>query len=112
MPSCTSSRITHTTSRQALYLHFTDRTTLFLEVSRIVDASLRTAARQRRVDDAPTARAALHEAVALQAWLKRRLKGVATALDVGHDPAGDVVGVRTGFGAGKSARCRGTLSYQ
>lgn len=78
-------------SRQALYLHFTDRTTLFLEVSRVVDTSLRTAARQRRVDDAPTARAALREAVALQAWLKPRLKGVATALDVlrRHDPAAD-----------------------
>jgi AcrR family transcriptional regulator len=78
-------------SRQALYLHFADRTSLFLEVSRVLDASLRTPARQRRVDEAPTARAALREAVALQAWLKPRLKGVANALDVlsRSDPAAD-----------------------
>lgn len=78
-------------SRQALYLHFADRTSLFLEVSRVLDASLRTPARQRRVDEAPTARDALREAIALQAWLKPRLKGVATALDVlrRSDPAAD-----------------------
>ncbi len=69
-------------SRQALYLHFADRATLFLEVSRMVDASLRTPQRQQRVDDAPTGRDALREAVALQAWLKPRLRGIATALDV------------------------------
>ena len=69
-------------SRQALYLHFTDRTELLLEVSRVADSTLRTPARQRRVDHAPTARDALREAIALQAWLKPRLKGVATALDV------------------------------
>ena len=78
-------------SRQALYLHFADRTGLFLEVSRVADATLRTPQRQRRVDEAPTARHALREAVALQAWLKPRLKGVATALDVLRrtDPAAD-----------------------
>lgn len=78
-------------SRQALYLHFADRTALFLEVSRVADATLRTPVRQRRVDEAPTARDALREAVALQAWLKPRLKGVATALDVlrRSDPAAD-----------------------
>jgi AcrR family transcriptional regulator len=69
-------------SRQALYLHVADRASLLLEVSRLVDATLRTPARQRRVDEAPTARDALREAVALQAWLKPRLHGVATALDV------------------------------
>src|SRR5713226_92767 len=79
-------------SRQGLYLHFADRTSLFLEVSRVADAALRTPTRQRRVDEAPTARVALREAIALQAWLKPRLKGVATALDVlrGSDPAADV----------------------
>lgn len=43
------------------------------------------------MDEAPTARDALREAVALQAWLKPRLKGVATALDVlrRSDPAAD-----------------------
>lgn len=78
-------------SRQALYLHFADRTQLFLEVSRVADARLRTPARQRRIDEAPTAREALREAIAVQAWLKPRLKGVATALDVlrRNDPAAD-----------------------
>jgi len=69
-------------SRQALYLHFADRASLILEVSRFVDATLRTPARQRRIDEAPTARDALREAIALQAWLKPRLHGIATALDV------------------------------
>ncbi len=78
-------------SRQALYLHFADRTTLFLEVSRMADAEARTPARQRRVDDAPSGRKALRETVALQAWLKPRLRGIATALDVLRrtDPAAD-----------------------
>jgi AcrR family transcriptional regulator len=69
-------------SRQALYLHFADRNALFIEVCRMADAALRTPRRQDRVDNAPTAREALREAIALQAWLKPRLKGVATAIDV------------------------------
>jgi AcrR family transcriptional regulator len=79
-------------SRQALYLHFVDRTSLFVEVSRLADSSLRTPERQRRVNEAPTAREALREAIALQAWLKPRLKGIATALDVlrRSDPAAEV----------------------
>ncbi|MBW3580510.1 MAG: TetR/AcrR family transcriptional regulator [Actinobacteria bacterium] len=78
-------------SRQALYLHFADRTSLFLEVSRLADSTARTTARQRRIDEAPTARDAFREAIALQAFLKPRLKGVATALDVlrRSDPAAD-----------------------
>jgi AcrR family transcriptional regulator len=76
-------------SRQALYLHFADRTSLLLEVSRLADSTARTPARQRRIDEAPTAREAFREAIALQAFLKPRLKGVATALDVlrRSDPA-------------------------
>lgn len=79
-------------SRQALYLHFIDRSALFLEVSRLADSMNRTPARQRRIDEAPTARDALREAIALQAWLKPRLRGVATAIDVlrRSDPAADV----------------------
>lgn len=69
-------------SRQALYLHFADRAELLVEVSRIVDASERTPERQQRIDQAPTARDALREAVALQAWLKPRLRAVASALDI------------------------------
>lgn len=78
-------------SRQALYLHFRDRTSLFLEVSRLADSTARTPKRQRRIDEAPTARDAFREAIALQAFLKPRLKGVATALDVLRrtDPAAD-----------------------
>lgn len=69
-------------SRQALYLHFTDRTSLFLEVSRLADSTTRTPTRQRRIDEAPTARDAFREAIALQAFLKPRLQAVAAALDV------------------------------
>jgi AcrR family transcriptional regulator len=69
-------------SRQALYLHFTDRTELLVEVSRVADSTLRTPARQSRIDHAPTARDAFREAITLQAWLKPRLRAVATALDV------------------------------
>jgi AcrR family transcriptional regulator len=78
-------------SRQALYLHFADRTDLFLEVSRLADSTARTPTRQRRIDEAPTAREAFREAIALQAWLKPRLKGIATTLDVlrRSDPAAD-----------------------
>jgi len=69
-------------SRQALYLHFADRTDLILEVSRLVDVSSRTPERQSRVDEAPTARDALREAIALQAAIKPELHAAATALDV------------------------------
>ena len=69
-------------SRQAVYLHFADRTELLLEVSRQADSSARTPERQRRIDDAPTARDALRAAVAVQAEIKPELRGIATALDV------------------------------
>ena len=68
-------------SRQALYLHFADRATLLLEVTRAADAAYRTPDEQRRVDDAPDARAALAQAIALQARLKPELHAVATAFD-------------------------------
>jgi len=68
-------------SRQAVYLHFTDRAQLLVELTRAVDAAARTPDLQRLVDDAPTARAALAQSVALQARLKPKLHGVATALD-------------------------------
>jgi AcrR family transcriptional regulator len=78
-------------SRQALYLHFADRTQLILEVSRVADVTARTPERQRRVDEADTARMALREAIALQAVIKPELRGIATALDVLRrtDPAAD-----------------------
>lgn len=68
-------------SRQALYLHFADRSALLLEVTRAVDAAERTPEEQRRVDEAPTGTAALAEAIALQARLKPRLHAVVAALD-------------------------------
>lgn len=68
-------------SRQAVYLHFDDRAALLLELTRTVDAAERTPEEQQRVDQAPTGRAALAQAIALQARLKPKLHGVATALD-------------------------------
>lgn len=78
-------------SRQAVYLHFADRASLFLAVSRAADAQARTAERQRRIDEAPTARAALREAIAVQALIKGQLRGVATTMDALRrtDPAAD-----------------------
>ena len=78
-------------SRQALYLHFPDRTTLLVEASRASDAANRTPRRQARVDDAPTGREALLRTVALQAYLKPRLHAMTTALDVlrRSDPAAE-----------------------
>lgn len=67
-------------SRQALYLHFADRASLLVEASRQADADNRTPDRQRRVDDAVTARVALRETVRLQAYLKPRLHGMTVAL--------------------------------
>jgi len=68
-------------SRQAVYLHFADRATLLLELTRAVDSAVRTPSEQRRVDEAPSGRAALGAAVLLQARLKPKLHGVVTALD-------------------------------
>lgn len=78
-------------SRQALYLHFPDRTQLLLAVSRVADDTARTPDRQRRVDAAPTGRQALRAAIALQATIKPQLHGIATALDVLRrtDPAAE-----------------------
>jgi AcrR family transcriptional regulator len=76
-------------SRQALYLHFADRAALFVEVSRLVDSTERTADRQRRVDQAPSGREALRQAIALQGVLKPRVNGLAVTMDVMRraDPA-------------------------
>lgn len=68
-------------SRQAVYLHFPDRTSVLVEASRAADAANRTP-RQARVDEAPTAAAALREAVSLQAYLKPRLHAMTVALGV------------------------------
>jgi AcrR family transcriptional regulator len=69
-------------SRQALYLHFADRTALLLEVGRQADSAARTAGRQQRIDGAATAHEALRATISVQAELKPELQGIATALDV------------------------------
>ena len=69
-------------SRQAVYLHFPDRTSLLEEASRVADAANRTPRRQARIDGAPTGRRALRETVALQAYLKPRLRAMTLALGV------------------------------
>ncbi len=76
-------------SRQAIYLHFDDRTELLLEVSRQVDTAARTPERQRRIDKAESSRGALRQSISVQAEIKPQLRGIATALDVlrRSDPA-------------------------
>jgi AcrR family transcriptional regulator len=80
-------------SRQAIYLHFADLSEMLLELSREADSVTRTAALQATIDDAPTARQALHNAVAVQAHIKPRLHALITALDVMRrsDPAAQAV---------------------
>ncbi len=68
-------------TRQLLYIRFDGRAELLLELSRQIDAEVRTADRQARVDNAPDARAALIEAVSLQGHIKPRIAGVAAAID-------------------------------
>jgi AcrR family transcriptional regulator len=68
-------------TRQLLYVHFGGRADLLLELSRAVDAEVRTPALQRRIDDAPGAVAALREMVAVQGTIKPRIHGVASAID-------------------------------
>lgn len=68
-------------SRQLLYLHFTNRAELLLAVTRAVDEEVRPRAEQQRVEEAPDARTALREAVALQGRIKPLIAGVAAALD-------------------------------
>jgi AcrR family transcriptional regulator len=68
-------------SRQLLYLHFASRGELLLAVTRAVDEEVRPTTDQQRVEEAPDARTALREAVALQGRIKPRIAGVAAALD-------------------------------
>lgn len=68
-------------SRQLLYLHFSSRGDLLLEVSRAVDAEVRTPQRQAQVDGAPDALSALRESVALQGVIKPKIHPVARAVD-------------------------------
>ena len=54
-------------SRQALYLHFTDRAELLVALARYVDESRGLPEKIRKIADAPSAVAAMREMVALQA---------------------------------------------
>lgn len=69
-------------SRQAIYLHFRDRTDLFLEIAREVDAITRVPELQTKVDEAGSAREALRQSVAVQANIKPRLHALVTAFDI------------------------------
>ena len=68
-------------TRQLLYLHFTGRADLLLEVARDLDARVRTPGAQARVDGAPDAVSALRAAISLQGRIKPRIHHVAAAID-------------------------------
>ncbi len=69
-------------TRQLLYFHFANRTALFLELSRLIDSTVRTPELQATIDNAPDARAALRAAVRVQAAIKPKLHGVAASLEL------------------------------
>jgi AcrR family transcriptional regulator len=68
-------------TRQLLYVHFDGRADLLLELSRQVDAQVRTPEWQSRIDQADSAADALREAVRVQGHIKPRVHGVAAAID-------------------------------
>lgn len=68
-------------SRQALYLHFSDRADLYVAMVRHVDAQRGLTAALERIEQAPTGKAALSEAVAMQAKMNPDLYPVAATLD-------------------------------
>jgi AcrR family transcriptional regulator len=67
-------------TRQLLYVHFASRADLLVEVTRLVDAEVRDPRRQARIDNAADGVTALHEAIALQGFIKPRIRGVAAAI--------------------------------
>jgi AcrR family transcriptional regulator len=68
-------------SRQALYLHFTDRSALFVALVRHADERRELPAAIQRVADAPTGVAAVREMVALQARMNPKIWPLARMLD-------------------------------
>jgi AcrR family transcriptional regulator len=68
-------------SRQALYLHFADRSALFLALVRHADDRRGLASAIQRVEDAPTGVAAVREMVALQARMNPKIWPLARMLD-------------------------------
>lgn len=76
-------------SRQALYLHFKDRADLYVGMVRYVDEQRGLAAALERLERAPTGKAALSEAVAMQARMNPHLYPLAASIDAlrRQDPA-------------------------
>jgi len=68
-------------SRQAVYLHFRDRTDLLLALVRLIDAKSGITDEVGRIGEAPTGTAALEAMVALQARTNPSIWPVARALD-------------------------------
>ena len=68
-------------SRQAVYLHFADRADLMVALARHVDQKRGLAEEIQRVNNAPTAKAALSAMVALQARTNPDIWAVARAVD-------------------------------
>ena len=68
-------------TRQLLYFHFDGRTDLLLELSRLIDAEVRTRDLQTTIDDAPDGVSALRAAVSVQAAIKPRIDGITAAMD-------------------------------
>ena len=68
-------------SRQALYLHFADRSALFVALVRHADERRALPAAIQRVADAPTGVAAVREMVALQARMNPEIWPLARMLD-------------------------------
>jgi AcrR family transcriptional regulator len=69
-------------TRQLLYVHFDNRTSLLVELSRLIDARARTPQLQATIDTAPDAVEALRAAVRVQAAIKPILHGVAASLEL------------------------------
>lgn len=76
-------------SRQAIYLHFRDRADLYIAMVRYFDEQRDLETALRQVEQAPTGRLALAEAVKLQARTNPEVLPVAKALDAlrREDPA-------------------------
>lgn len=96
-------------TRQLLYIHFANRADLLLEVSRQLDAEARTAPGQARIDEAPDAVTALHEAVALQGRIKPRIYAVARTIDRLRDSDEDARAVWRERERARLGRCRAVV---
>jgi AcrR family transcriptional regulator len=68
-------------SRQAVYLHFSDRAHLYLALVRRVDEARDLAGALRQIEDAPSGEAALAASVDLQARMNPDLYPLAAAMD-------------------------------